>query len=242
MPRGHTEPLAYSINLPAIRRLSPLAVVRSSRTGPTSGLPDDTGTMRFLDAWAFYGRGCGPPARAIQISGSASPFRSSMISLRRRAKALAVQDASSLSRGVSGGRLWRPHARDSSSRVAGGNAVRSRAYASKVVRSRDRRRRAGQNLRRRVTASPVCALRGRVPGGHDDPPQSGGAGQRRGNASARIREYQAALFTKYKLAPATVIQRLAALRFSYVQTLRRRWSVAETPYSQKARSLPTILS
>src|SRR5215467_15320824 len=57
-----------------------------------------------------------------------------------------------------------------------------------------------------------------------------------------IREYQAALFKKWKLAPNTVNQRLAALRFFYIQTLKRPWSVAETPYPKKTRHLPTILS
>ena len=33
-----------------------------------------------------------------------------------------------------------------------------------------------------------------------------------------------------------------ALRFFYVKTLRRAWSVADTPYPKKTRSLPTILS
>jgi integrase/recombinase XerD len=52
-----------------------------------------------------------------------------------------------------------------------------------------------------------------------------------------IRQYQAALFTRWKLAPNTVTQRLAALRFFYVQVLKRGWSVAETPYPKKtARS------
>ena len=46
----------------------------------------------------------------------------------------------------------------------------------------------------------------------------------------QIRQYQAALFTRWKLAPNTVTQRLAALRFFYVQVLKRGWSVAETPY------------
>ena len=45
-----------------------------------------------------------------------------------------------------------------------------------------------------------------------------------------IRQYQAALFTRWKLAPNTVTQRLAALRFFYVQVLKRGWSVAETPH------------
>ena len=48
-----------------------------------------------------------------------------------------------------------------------------------------------------------------------------------------IRQYQVALFKKWKLAPNTVSQRLAALRFFYIQTLKRAWSVAETPLSQE---------
>jgi site-specific recombinase XerD len=57
-----------------------------------------------------------------------------------------------------------------------------------------------------------------------------------------IREYQAALFKKWKLAPNTVNRRLAALRFFYIQTLKRGWSVAETPYPKKVLNLPMILS
>lgn len=57
-----------------------------------------------------------------------------------------------------------------------------------------------------------------------------------------IRQYQAALFTRGKLAPNTVTQRLAALRFFYVQVLKRGWSVAETPYPKKVLHLPQILS
>ena len=37
-------------------------------------------------------------------------------------------------------------------------------------------------------------------------------------------------------------QRLAALRFFYIQTLKRAWSVAETPYPKKVLKLPIILS
>ena len=40
-----------------------------------------------------------------------------------------------------------------------------------------------------------------------------------------IRQYQAALFTRWNLAPNTITQRLAALRFFYVQVLKRGWSV-----------------
>ena len=57
-----------------------------------------------------------------------------------------------------------------------------------------------------------------------------------------IRQYQALLFTRWKLAPNTVTQRLAALRFFYVQVLKRGWSVAETPYPKKVLHLPQILS
>ena len=57
-----------------------------------------------------------------------------------------------------------------------------------------------------------------------------------------IREYQAELFQKRNLSPATVATRLAALRFFYTKTLNRAWSIAETPYPKKAHHLPTILS
>ena len=56
-----------------------------------------------------------------------------------------------------------------------------------------------------------------------------------------VREYQAELFRKGK-SPGTVRQRLAALRFFYVKTLRRVWNVADTPYPKKAHRLPTVLS
>ena len=57
-----------------------------------------------------------------------------------------------------------------------------------------------------------------------------------------IREYQAELFQKRKLSPGTVTNRLAALRFFYVKTLKKAWSVAETPYPKKTHRLPTVLS
>jgi integrase/recombinase XerD len=57
-----------------------------------------------------------------------------------------------------------------------------------------------------------------------------------------IREYQAALFQKRKFSPNTVAQHLAALRFFYVKTLKKAWSITETPYPKKAVHLPTILS
>ena len=57
-----------------------------------------------------------------------------------------------------------------------------------------------------------------------------------------IREYQAELFQKRKLSSGTVTIRLAALRFFYTKTLRRAWSVADTPYPKRSHRLPTILS
>src|SRR5258707_2037065 len=57
-----------------------------------------------------------------------------------------------------------------------------------------------------------------------------------------IREYQAELFQKRRFSPNTVAQRLAALRFFYVKTLKKAWSITETPYPKKAVHLPTILS
>jgi len=57
-----------------------------------------------------------------------------------------------------------------------------------------------------------------------------------------IREYQAELFQKRKLSPNSVIRHLAALRFFFVKTLKRSWSIAETPYPKWVFHLPTILS
>jgi len=57
-----------------------------------------------------------------------------------------------------------------------------------------------------------------------------------------IREYQAELFQKRKLSPNSVTRHLAALRFFYIKTLKRSWSIAETPYPKWVFHLPTILS
>jgi integrase len=57
-----------------------------------------------------------------------------------------------------------------------------------------------------------------------------------------IREYQAYLFQKRKLSSGSVTNHLAALRFFYIQTLKKAWSVAETPYPKKNHHLPAILS
>src|SRR5438132_12043727 len=57
-----------------------------------------------------------------------------------------------------------------------------------------------------------------------------------------IREYQAHLFAKRKLSPGTVTTHLCALRFFYIQTLKKPWSIADTPYPKRTHRLPTILS
>ena len=57
-----------------------------------------------------------------------------------------------------------------------------------------------------------------------------------------IREYQAYLFTKRKLSPGSVTNHLCALRFFYIQTLKRPWSITDTPYPKKTHRLPRILS
>ena len=57
-----------------------------------------------------------------------------------------------------------------------------------------------------------------------------------------IREYQAQLFTVRKLTPGTVTNHLCALRFLYIQTLKRPWSIADTPYPKKRYRLPIVLS
>ena len=57
-----------------------------------------------------------------------------------------------------------------------------------------------------------------------------------------IREYQAQLFTVQKLSPGSVTNHLCALRFFYIQTLKRPWSITDTPYPKKTHRLPTILS
>src|SRR5690348_10908367 len=57
-----------------------------------------------------------------------------------------------------------------------------------------------------------------------------------------IRQYQAHLFSKRKLSPGSVTNHLCALSFFYIQTLKKTWSIADTPYPKKTHRLPTILS
>ena len=58
----------------------------------------------------------------------------------------------------------------------------------------------------------------------------------------QIRQYQAHLFSERKLDANTVSQHLSALRFFFIKTLKRRWTVEETPYPKRAIRLPDILS
>ena len=57
-----------------------------------------------------------------------------------------------------------------------------------------------------------------------------------------IREYVAHLFEVRRLSASSVSQQVAALRFFYVKTFRKGWSVADTPYPKRQNSLPLILS
>ncbi len=58
----------------------------------------------------------------------------------------------------------------------------------------------------------------------------------------QLRQYQAYLFRERKLAPNTVNQRTAALRFFFVTTLKKPWTIAETPYPRRTFRLPKVLS
>jgi site-specific recombinase XerD len=57
-----------------------------------------------------------------------------------------------------------------------------------------------------------------------------------------IREYTAHLFRDRKLSDNTVNQRVGALRFFFLKTLKRPWSGDEMPYPKKRIHLPVIWS
>jgi integrase/recombinase XerD len=57
-----------------------------------------------------------------------------------------------------------------------------------------------------------------------------------------LRSYQAYLLKERKLTVATVISRVAALRFFFVRTLKRHEFRQDLPYPKKQRRLPTVLS
>ena len=60
--------------------------------------------------------------------------------------------------------------------------------------------------------------------------------------SNELRTYQAYLLTECKLTPGTVVNRVAALRFFFVKTLKRHQFRDFLPYPQDRRRLPTVLS
>ena len=57
-----------------------------------------------------------------------------------------------------------------------------------------------------------------------------------------LRTYQAYLLRERKLMPRTVRLHVAALRFFFVKTLKRRYVLDDTPYPKAPRRLPQILS
>jgi site-specific recombinase XerD len=57
-----------------------------------------------------------------------------------------------------------------------------------------------------------------------------------------LRTYQAYLLQDRKLTPGTVVNRVAALRFFFVKTLKRHQFREFLPYPQDRRRLPTVLS
>jgi site-specific recombinase XerD len=57
-----------------------------------------------------------------------------------------------------------------------------------------------------------------------------------------LRAYQAYLLRDRKLTPGTVVNRVAALRFFFVKTLKRHQFRDFLPYPQERRRLPTVLS
>src|SRR5438552_9802831 len=61
-------------------------------------------------------------------------------------------------------------------------------------------------------------------------------------APNELRTYQAYLLTECKLTPGTVVNRVAALRFFFVKTLKRHQFCDFLPYPQDRRRLPTVLS
>src|SRR5580704_17099120 len=57
-----------------------------------------------------------------------------------------------------------------------------------------------------------------------------------------LRTYQAYLLQERKLTPGTVVNRVAALRFFFVKTLKRHQFREFMPYPKDRRRLPTVLS
>ena len=79
----------------------------------------------------------------------------------------------------------------------------------------------------------VCAVRQFAEYFHRSPDQLG---------PEHIRKFQLHLIRERKLAPNTVKQRMAALSFLFVNTLRRPYPVSDIPYPKIPRKLPLVLS
>src|ERR1700746_542185 len=58
----------------------------------------------------------------------------------------------------------------------------------------------------------------------------------------QIREYTAHLFEIRQLSSSAVNQQVAALLFFYVKTIRKAWSVEDTPYAKREKPLTVIMS
>jgi integrase/recombinase XerD len=59
--------------------------------------------------------------------------------------------------------------------------------------------------------------------------------------ATHLRTYQAHLLRERKLSPRTVRLHVCAIRFFFVKTLKRRYSLEDTPYPKAPRRLPSIL-
>src|SRR5580700_10537933 len=57
-----------------------------------------------------------------------------------------------------------------------------------------------------------------------------------------LRQYQAYLFQEKKLDAGTVQQHVAALRFFYLKTLKRRYLLEHIPMPKRRRNLPKVLA
>ena len=57
-----------------------------------------------------------------------------------------------------------------------------------------------------------------------------------------IRRFQSYLLQEKKLSPRTVVQRVSALRFLFVKTLRRHHMLEYIPFPKAVRRLPIVLS
>jgi len=56
-----------------------------------------------------------------------------------------------------------------------------------------------------------------------------------------IRRFQSLFPTEKKLSPRTVVQRVSALRFLFVKTLKRHYMLEHIPFPKAPRQLPIVL-